>query len=245
MSNERLLAAIIAAGKTPQQLSEDIGVDPKTVERWVTQDRTPHRTHRLKVACLLSRDDVYLWPSTTADPRAKSASEAEFVALYPNRGSVGVETWQSLIAASTESIDLLAYAASFLHDSVPNFAATLATKARSGVRVRLLFGDPDSAAVALRGEEEGIGALMGARCQLTWAYFAPLLDAPGVEARKHGSTLYNSIFRFDDTLLVNPHTIGAAASQSPIMHFQRIVGGRIFTHYMGGFEHTWTAAHKA
>ncbi|HEY8717736.1 XRE family transcriptional regulator [Pengzhenrongella sp.] len=245
MSNERLRAALVAAGKTPQQLSEDIGVDPKTVERWVSQDRTPHRTHRLKVACLLSRDDVYLWPATAADPRAKSASEAELVGLYPNRGSVGVEMWQSLISSSTESIDLLAYAASFLHDAVPDFAETLAAKARAGVRVRLLFGDPDSAAVALRGEEEGIGALMAARCRLTWAYFEPILNDPGVEARKHGSTLYNSIFRFDDTVLVNPHTLGAAASQSPILHFKRVPGGRLFTHHMSGFEHTWSAAHKA
>lgn len=56
-------------------------------------------------------------------------------------------------------IDLLAFAASFLHDAVPDFADHLAVKARQGVRIRLLFGDPESTAVNLRWEEEGIGDL--------------------------------------------------------------------------------------
>jgi len=65
---------------------------------------------------------------------------------------------------------------------------------------------------------------------------------PGVTARQHGETVYNSIFRFDDVLLANTHTFGAAASQSPIVHVQRIVGGRLFTTYMQSFERTWDRA---
>lgn len=175
-------------------------------------------------------------------PRTIAASEAEFVALYPNRGSVEIELWSSLLIGATEQIDLLAFAASFLHDGLPDFAEQIEAKARAGVRVRLIFGDPDSPAVQQRGEEEGIGDLLAARCRLTWAYWKPFLSTPGIEARMHSSTLYNSVFRFDDTAMLNPHSLGAAASHSPVMHIQKIAGGRLFAHYMHGVERTWDAA---
>ena len=242
MSNERLRSALFDSGITYEQLSEHVRVDPKTVERWISQARVPHRNHRLQVAALVGRDEVFLWPSTKGDPRSLAASEAEFVGLYPNRGSVGAEVWEGLIDRSTVQIDLLAFAASFLHDAVPEFNERLADKARHGVRIRLLFGDPDSRAVALRGDEEGIGDLLTARCRLTWNYYAPLLAEPGVEARRHGSTLYNSLFRFDDTVLVNAHSLGAPASHSIVMHLQKVAGGRLFAHYLTGFEATWDGA---
>jgi transcriptional regulator with XRE-family HTH domain len=242
VSNERLRSALISAAMTYADLSEQVGVDPKTVERWITADRTPHRTHRLKVAAALAQDDTFLWPATKTDPRTSAASQAELVTVYPNRGSVPGDLWTGLIKRSTVQIDLLAFAASFLHDALPDFDETLASKARQGVRIRLLFGDPDSDAVKLRGAEEGIGDLLAARCRLTWNYFEPLLDEPGIEARRHGSTLYNSLFRFDDTVLANVHSLGAAASHSPVLHLQKVAGGRLVPHYMQAFERTWDAA---
>lgn len=108
--------------------------------------------------------------------------------------------------------------------------------------MRILFGDPDAEALVRRGEEEGIGDLLSGRCRLTWNYCKPFLDLGGIEARKHGCTLYNSIFRFDDTLLVNPHAYGAAASHSPVMHLQKVAGGRLFPHYMASLEKVWDTA---
>lgn len=246
MSNERLRAAITDAGLSLQEFGEKVGVDPKTVERWIGTDRIPHRTHRMNAAHILGKTDVFLWPATDSDPRTRSATRAEFVDLYPSRASLPVSTWEELIDNAREAIDLLAFAGSFLHDSVPEFAERIAARARNGVRIRLLYGDPESPAVALRGEEEGIGELMAARCNLTWNYLTPLLQGvAGIEARKHGSTLYASIFRFDDQLLVNPHALGAPAGHSPIMHINRIPGGRLFTHYMESFERTWQTAKPA
>jgi transcriptional regulator with XRE-family HTH domain len=242
MSNERLRAAIVGKGHTIAGLAEQLQVDPKTVERWITKERVPHRAHRLRVAGVLGQDDAYLWPATASDAASRSASEAELVTVYPNRGSVPPGTWESLVDRSTESIDLLAYAASFLHDSIPDFGARLAARARAGVRLRLLFGDPDSPAVALRGEEEAIGDLLAARCRLSWRYFAPVIAEPAVFAREHGCTLYNSVFRFDDTLLANTHLYGTAASQAPVTHLQRITGGRLFDSYQLSFERTWEQA---
>jgi len=239
VANERLRAQMAERGVTIDALSEHIGVDRKTVERWITSGRSPHRTHRMKAAALLGRDEAYIWPGAVSERQMSAASEAELVALYPNRGSVPVDLWCQLIEQAEESIDLLAYAGSFLHDAIPDFAERLAARARAGVRVRLLLGDPESDAVALRGEEERIGALMAARCNLTWAYFAELLSVPGVEARKHSTTLYNSIYRFDSIALVNSHAYGAPASQSPMIQFQRVSGGRVFDHYLASFDRVW------
>lgn len=108
--------------------------------------------------------------------------------------------------------------------------------------MRLLFGDPASTAVQLRGEEEGIGDLLAARCRLTWTYLKDVIATPGVEARVHGCTLYSSIFRFDDRLLVNAHMYGAPANHSPVYAITRIPGGRLFANYMTSFERTWDEA---
>ncbi|WP_407568261.1 XRE family transcriptional regulator [Arsenicicoccus dermatophilus] len=241
-TNERLRGAILSAGHTPATLADQVGVDPKTVERWITQGRAPHRTHRLKTAQVLGQDDVFLWPSTANTRQAMSAAQAELVTMFPNRGAVPADQWLSLATSARESVDLLAFAASFLHDSIPGFTDVLAERARAGVRVRLLFGGPTSPAVALRGDEEGIGDLLGSRCALTWKYLQPLMRVPGIEARQHNATLYNSLFRFDETVLVNTHAYGVAASHSPVLHIQRVPGGRLFSHYLSSYDKTWDEA---
>ena len=76
-------------------------------------------------------------------------------------------------------------------------------KAEDGVQVRLLYGDPESDAVALRGAEEGIGDGLAARIRLALGYMREAFDEPGVSVRLHGTTLYNSLYRYDDELLVN------------------------------------------
>jgi lambda repressor-like predicted transcriptional regulator len=242
MTNERLRASLTSSGMTLQSLSERVGVDRKTVERWITTGRTPHRTHRIAVAAAIGKDDAFLWPDAVPAAERQSASQAEFVAIYPSRGSLHGDTWANLVDNATESIDVLAFAGSFLHDTVPDFADRMAERARTGVRVRLLIGDPDSDAVRLRGEEEGIGGSLADRCKLSWKYFHALDGVPGVSARMHGSTLYQSIFRFDDELFANTHVYGAPASHSPIIHVHRVPGGRLFASFLEGFDRTWASA---
>lgn len=242
MANERLRSAIAGSGFTFAALGEQIGVDPKTIERWVSKDRLPHRTNRQALSAALSRDEEFLWPAAVSESRAQSASQAEFVAIHPNRGSVPPGTWQSLLERAEESIDLLAFAASFLHDTIPDFDDLLVRKARAGVRVRLLFGDPSGKAVRIRGEEEDIGESLAGRCSLTWKYLRPCLGVQGIEARAHDTTLYSSIFRFDEDLFANTHAYGAPANHSPVLHLHRVSGGRLFPHFVDAFERVWVTA---
>ena len=150
--------------------------------------------------------------------------------------------WHSLFENAVESIDVLAFAASFLHDTMPDVDELLIAKARAGVRVRLTFGDPESEAVRLRGVEEGIGESLAERCRLTWKYLDPILAEPEVSVRAHATTLYCSMFRFDDDLLANHHLLGAPANHSPVLHMRRLVGGRLFDHHLKSFERIWSSA---
>ncbi len=240
MPNERLRGSIASAGLTVDRLAGIVGVDPKTVERWISKDRIPHRSHRSAAATALKADEMYLWPALLSDVREKSASLAEFVALYPHRGAVPAHLWSSLLETSSDCVDILIYAGLFWTDGTPDIAKALIRKGEHGVRVRLIVGDPTSDAVALRGAEEGVFDGVAARVRLSLTHLQDAIGRPGVEIRLHSTALYNSIFRFDETLLVNTHVYGAPASQSPVLHIQRVPGGRLFDHYLSSFDKVWS-----
>ena len=65
---------------------------------------------------------------------------------------------------------------------------------------------------------------------------------PGIEVRQHDSVLYNSIYRFDDEMLVNTHVVGSPAPQNPVLHLRRLPGGHLFEHYLKSFDRVWDAA---
>lgn len=246
MTNDRLRASIHAAGLTTEELSGQIQVDPKTIERWVSKGRLPHRANRQEVARVLDRAETFLWPEAHDAADAAANAEAEVVRIYPCRGEIPSTTWVPLLEGARESIDVLAFAGSFLHDAVPGFIERLQQGAQAGVHVRLLLGDPASKAVEVRGREEGIGDSLAERCRLTWKYFAPLMGQTNVHIRAHGSTLYASIFRFDDDWLINSHIISLPASQAPVIHLRDSLG-RPPTHslvqkYETAFESVWRDA---
>ena len=242
MANERLRQTITAAGRDHHWLAERVGVDPKTVERWVLQGRVPQRVHRKAAAALLEQDEAFLWPSLLSDPQTHAASEAEVLRVYPTRGAVPLDLWVSLIKGATEELSLLSYAGLFLLDNNPDITELLTERAKSGVRVRILLGDAASGAVQQRGEEEGIGAGMPARVRMAYRYLQPALCTPGLEVRVHSTTLYNSIYLSDATMLVNMHMYGSGAPANPVMHLQRVAGGRLFESYRKSLEAVWQGA---
>ena len=240
MANDRLRSALASAGMTTDDLGARIEVDPKTVERWIANGRVPHRSNRQRG---VGADPGRELPVARCVQRhgLGQRSQAEVLTVYPNRGSIPVPLWHSLFEATHESIDILAFAASFLHDTLPDLDEILVGKARAGVRIRLAFGDPDSTAVQIRGDEEGIGASLAERCRLTWKYLEQVLPEPGIEARAQTSTLYCSMFRFDDDLMANHHLLGAPANHRRSTH-QTARGRRLFDHHLKSFERAWGAA---
>ena len=123
-----------------------------------------------------------------------------------------------LATQATEAVDILAFSALFLPDSNPDIHEQLADRAATGMRVRILLGDPASDAVRGRGDEERIDDGLAGRIRLHLRYLEPVLNRPGIEVRLHATTLYNSLYRFDQSLLINTHAYGAPAAHSPVLH---------------------------
>jgi hypothetical protein len=66
-----------------------------------------------------------------------------------------------------------------------------------------------------------------------------LRDCDGVDVRVHGTTLYNSIYRFDEMNLVNTHVWGVSAFRAPVLQLRRLVEGGLFDTYAHSFESVW------
>ena len=236
MPNERLRDAIHKQGMTPGDLAVKINVDPKTVERWVTQDRVPYRKHRSAVTALLRETETYLWPNALSSERSAEVSESELAHIYPRRAAVPTDTWQRLLDGATRQVGILVYAALFVPEQNPRWISTLREKAEAGVKVEILLGDPDGTQVAERGSDEGIGSAMGGKVHNVLAYYNELREVENVAIYFHDTTLYNSIYRFDDEMLVNTHLFGTPAAYAPVLHLRRLAGGELFENYTSSFN---------
>src|SRR6266540_3296060 len=142
----------------------------------------------------------------------RTLAGAELVATWPRRTDVPKHLWTDLLRQAERSVDVLAFAGLFLPEEHPEWLPTLRAKAEADVRVRLVLGDPDGRQLA---------------------------DV--AQIRLHDTPLYNSIYRFDDELLVNLHVYGLLAAYTPCLHIRRI-DGQFFNTYLESFERVWASA---
>ena len=240
MPNERLRATLLERGLTPGTLGDELGVDPKTVERWIS-GRTPYRKHRFAVAARLGVDERYLWPGALSKEQVAAASDSEVLAIYPHRSDVPREAWERLFKAAERDIGVLVYSGLFLAED-PVLQKVLAERARAGVRVRILLGDPDSPHVAERGADEGVDGMMAAKIHNVLVLSRALRGIESTEFRFHRTILYNSIYRGDDHLLVNTHIYSVPAAGAPVWHLRKVAGGEIASTYLESFERVWDSA---
>lgn len=245
MANERLREALYRKGVNIPDLAEATGVDPKTVERWITKSRLPYPRHRRVIASLVQETESYLWPDAVGAERRAEIADSEIVRLYAHRNNLPLDLWDRLLSQPVDRVDMLSLAALFLVER-PSFVAELTKKAQAGVRIRLLFGDPSARDVSRRSEEEGLDrGAVPARVRNALALVRPLAAVPGIEIRTHRTTLYNSIFRFDDEMVVNTHVYGVPGARAPALHLRRLSTGDLFATYSASFETLWGAAKRA
>lgn len=83
---------------------------------------------------------------------------------------------------------------------------------------------------------------MAAKIRQVQQYYNRLEGVPGVQVRYHETTLYNSIYRFDDEMLVNMHVLGFPAPHAPVMHLRRLSGGDLFGTYADSFDRVLSAS---
>src|SRR5258708_2609909 len=240
MPNERLRATLLERGFTPAALGDEVGVDHKTVERWIS-GRVPYLRHRYSVASFVGVHEAYLWPGALSREQVDAASDSEVLAIYAHRSDVPHDAWAQLFKTAEHDIGVLVYAGLFLAEDAAA-KKVLAERARAGVRVRILLGDPDSPQVAERGANEGVDDAVAAKIRNVLVLYRALRATDGVEFRFHQTILYNSIYRSDDQLLVNTHVYGVAAAFAPVWHLRRVAGGEIATTYLDSFERVWETA---
>ena len=232
---------MLNAEVTPVRLAQLVEVDVKTVQRWLTEDRMPYPVTRHRVAQALAAEETYLWPRLLEDGLGEERDGADCVSVWPTRTAISSEMWHNLFGRTVRQLDILVYAGEFLMETL-DLSDVLRFKADRGATIRVLVGDPRSAAVQERAGE--FGTSWGAEsCRMTLAYLEDVVGA-GVCVRSHRTTLYASLFRFDDTLLVNAHAYAIQAAQSPVF---RLGAGRsqLFGFYLDAFERVWASAAPA
>jgi transcriptional regulator with XRE-family HTH domain len=220
--NETFCRALLQAGLIEDDIAARLGVDPKTVRRWIEGRALPYRRHRWAVAALLNTAETDLWPQL----RSNRPRPAEVVAVYPRLAAVPSGAWLNLVRSAQHEIDLLD------HQELPlvsdhDVVNALTERADAGIDVRICIGGSDS---------------IDAHERSALARYAPLRDYGEVSIRLHRGVLYNLIYRADGQLFVVQPAYGIGIAEAPVLHLERTDGGEMFATYTQSFERAWAEA---
>lgn len=236
-TNERLRVSMAAKAMEIESLARMVGVDPKTVQRWLG-GRVPHPRHRWRICDVLGQAEQDLWPGTGLGAPGANHT-AEIAAAYAHRAESPSQLWTGLLDRAVTNLDLLGYAMLFFPEQHPRLIQIIQGKCAAGLRVRIALADPEGAEVAHRDALEGLGGTLAGRICSTVSHLEPLLSCPGVDIRFHGVHLYNALYRFDDQMLVTPYLYKLHGYQHPLLHLKRLGPAGIFETYARQFEAIW------
>ncbi|WP_233570967.1 XRE family transcriptional regulator [Nocardiopsis sp. Huas11] len=240
--NAALRNALAASQLTETDVAAHLGVDPKTVRRWLSGQR-PYPRHRWALAELLQIEEHSLWPDQDQSAEDPTSLSEHAHRVYAHRWQVPREVWWDLFSSAEQEIGILVYSGLFLADDA-GIIELLGTRARQGVSTRVLLGDPTSRPIKRRGTEEGIGEALASRADNALALFRALLDINSVEIRTHSTILYNSIYLTEKRVLVNHHIYGLPAARSPVMDINRVNSPEMSATYVQSFDLAWDMATK-
>ena len=235
--NELLRRVMLQAGLREDDLAARLGVDPKTVRRWLN-GRVPYPHNRAAIAALLGAEEADLWPGASGTLTARVRPD-ELGTVYPHRWAVPREVWIRFFSSAEREIAILAYSALFLAED-RGILRLLAEKGRAGVNIRIALGDPESSHAAQRGED--IGDAMSAKIRKALTLYRSVAEPENVEIRLHETVLYSSIYRADDQLLINQHAYGILAVHAPVFCLRDTGSGEMTALYRDTFERVWAGA---
>jgi hypothetical protein len=221
-----------------EYLARKVGVDPKTVQRWLG-GRLPHPRHRWKMCDILGQSEQYLWPQILLGASGVLQT-SEIVSAYAHRADAPSQLWTGMLEGARRNVDLLGYSMSFFPEQHSQLAQNLEEKCAGGLKVRIALADPESTEVAARDDLEKLEGTLPGRIRATLVHFESLLSNAGVEIRFHSVPLYNAVYRFDDQMLVTPYLYRLRGYQHPLLHLKRLGPAGIFEAYAHQFEAIWT-----
>jgi transcriptional regulator with XRE-family HTH domain len=239
MPNDALRHALSRSRLTESELADRIGVDPKTVGRWIQNDgRVPHAKHRYAVAQAVGVEADVIWPDGVRR-NVKTGYDREIVSVYPRRADMPKSAWKSLFTSATTEITLAGYTSYFLWLELPNLRSVLARKAASGCQVRFLLGDPDSPVTRHRETVEAVPLTITTRINVTLDELAKMGSVRGVEAKFSDGHVAMSLWRFDDDMIMATHLHHLVGHDSPHFHIQRCQDGGVFDRYAYHLAELW------
>lgn len=241
--NDRLRAAMTAKSMEVEALARSIGVDPKTVQRWL-RGRMPHPRHRWRTCDLLGQSEQELWPEVSLGASGVHHT-SEIVAAYAHRADAPSQLWSGILGRVRINVDLLGYAMLFYPEQHPDLAEILEKKCSDGLRIRIALADPDCAEVVARDALEGLAGTLPGRIRSTVRHLEPIFSNTRVALRYHSVPLYNALYRFDDQMLVTPYLYRLHGYQHPLLHLKRLGPAGIFESYAQQFEAIWNDARPA
>jgi transcriptional regulator with XRE-family HTH domain len=233
--NEPLRRALLRARLREDDVAARLGVDPKTVRRWLN-GRVPYANNRAALADLVGANEADLWPEAGGPLTTRTRPE-DLQVVYPHRWAIPHEAWTRFFDSAKREIGILAYSALFLAEDA-DILHILADKGRADVTVRIALGDPDSPYLAERGEA-GIGDATPTEIRNALNLYRSVGAVENVEIRLHQATLYNSIYRSDDRLLVNQRAYGVPAADTPVFVLTNTAESQMARTYLEAFERIW------
>ena len=241
MANERLRSALTRAGIDSDELAGRIGVEPKTVSRWLAGRTSPTPRHQAAVARALGRSVDDLWPDAVGEHEQEDARR-EIVGAWPHATDLRAIDWRVLLRGASAQVDLLSYRLTeMLH--LAGIVESLTAKGASGCRVRILLPAIDSTWVALAarelqgGEEDFVGRnALEREIELAIGYLQPLLGKPGIDVRVFYGDLFPVILRFDQDLLITQRLFGGPDGQGPLLHLHRQHPDGLFAQFEAHLE---------
>jgi transcriptional regulator with XRE-family HTH domain len=124
-----------AAGLTAEQFAEIVGVDPKTVQRWVA-GRTPHRRHRATAARALDTSEHDLWPDDVpAVAGGEPLRRGDVIASWATADDRDAPDLAEVVASAGGPVDVLDNANRLLCEDLMIAAVLQAASQTSPVRV--------------------------------------------------------------------------------------------------------------
>jgi transcriptional regulator with XRE-family HTH domain len=175
--------------------------------------------------------------------RYQLRTDREIIEVFPRRSNVPGALWDRLIDSARSEIILGGYTNYFFWTERPHFSETLRRKAESGVRVRILVGNPNGEVTRRRELVENAPLTVSTRINITLDELTKLGPVPGIEveysdlnAEAHVS---RSIFRFDREALVCEHIAERLGHGSLTFHLRRMQNNGPFDQYLAHIEHLW------
>jgi transcriptional regulator with XRE-family HTH domain len=218
LENEHLRSAITRAGLTLEEFADIVGVDVKTVQRWLG-GRVPYPRHRSSVAGALDMTEHALWPDAVPAPTASDApspttqASGDGIAGYAYATDADAPDLAELLRAANERIEIV------IPDlgSQPGLVDLLNTSGSNGRRVRAIIEDPDEPLEALLGNN-------------------------AIEVRASPGGEDHVLYRADGQMLLSLTRIGSPDESPPMIHLRRLADGGLFDRVADDFEQRWLQA---